>query len=135
MHFAKLFAVVALLGVTGSALAQEVVTVERRRSSAGIVLRDTIAGGVVGSAVAGGVILYNMGIQDKSDYDWGRTLAWGALVGLGAGLVLGIVDATSGATYAMVPRNPVRDGLSTSLDVRRRDQSGRQELPLFAKRF
>jgi len=135
MHFAKLFAVVALLGVTGSALAQEVVTVERRRSSAGIVLRDTIAGGVVGSAVAGGVILYNMGIQDKSDYDWGRTLAWGALIGLGAGLVLGIVDATSGPTYAMVPRNPVRDGLSTSLDVRRRDQSGRQEFPLLVRRF
>ena len=135
MHFAKLVAVVALLGVTGSALAQEIVTVERRRSSAGIVLRDTIAGGVVGSAVAGGVILYNMGIQDKSDYDWGRTLAWGALIGLGAGLVLGVVDATSGPTYAMVPRNPVRDGLSTSLDVRRRDQSGRQEFPLFARRF
>jgi len=135
MHFAKLFAVVALLGVTGSALAQEVVTVERRRSSAGIVLRDTIAGGVVGSAVAGGVILYNMGIQDKSDYDWGRTLAWGALIGLGAGLVLGVVDATSGPTYAMVPRNPVRDGLSTSLDVRRRDQSGVQQFPVFARRF
>ena len=135
MHFAKLVAVVALLGVTGSALAQEIVTVERRRSSAGIVLRDTIAGGVLGSAVAGGVILYNMGIQDKSDYDWGRTLAWGALIGLGAGLVLGVVDATSGPTYAMVPRNPVRDGLSTSLDVRRRDQSGRQEFPLFARRF
>jgi len=99
------------------------------------VLRDTIAGGVVGSAVAGGVILYNMGIQDKSDYDWGRTLAWGALIGLGAGLVLGVVDATSGPTYAMVPRNPVRDGLSTSLDVRRRDQSGVQQFPVFARRF
>jgi len=135
MRFAKLVAVVALLGTAGSALAQEVVTVERRRSSAGIVLRDTVAGGILGSAVAGGVILYNMGIQDKSDYDWGRTLAWGALVGLGAGLVLGIVDAASGPTYAMVPRDPVRDGLSTSLDVRTRDQSGVQQFPLFGRRF
>ncbi len=135
MRFAKLVAVVALLGTAGSALAQEVVTVERRRSSAGIVLRDTVAGGILGSAVAGGVILYNMGIQDKSDYDWGRTLAWGALVGLGVGLVLGVADAASGPTYAMVPRDPVRDGLSTSMDVRRRDQSGVQQFPLFGRRF
>ena len=135
MRFAKLAAVVALLGTAGSALAQEVVTVERRRSSAGIVLRDTVAGGILGSAVAGGVILYNMGIQDKSDYDWGRTLAWGALVGLGVGLVLGVADAASGPTYAMVPRDPVRDGLSTSMDVRRRDQSGVQQFPLFGRRF
>lgn len=135
MRFAKLIAVVALLGMTGSALAQDYVKVERQRSSAGVVLRDTIAGGLVGSAVAGGIILYNMQIQDKEDYDWGRTLAWGAVIGLGAGLVLGLVDAASTPTYAMISRAPVRDGLSMSLDVRRSDQSGRELFSLVARRF
>jgi hypothetical protein len=135
MRFAKLIAVVALLGMTGGALAQDYVRVERERSTAGVVLRDTIAGGLVGSAVAGGIILYNMGIEDKEDYDWGRTLAWGAVLGLGAGLVLGLVDAASTPTYAMISRTPVRDGLSMSLDVRRRDQSGRELFPLVVRRF
>lgn len=135
MRFAKLIAVVALLGMTGSALAQDYVRVERQRSSAGVVLRDTIAGGLVGSAVSGGIILYNMGIQDKEDYDWGRTLAWGAVIGLGAGLVLGLVDAASTPTYAMISRAPVRDGLSVSLDVLRSDQSGRELFPLVVRRF
>lgn len=135
MRLAKLCAVLAFFGTTGSALAQEYVRVERRRSSAGIVLRDTIAGALVGSAVAGGIILYNMGIEDDEDYDWERTLAWGAVIGLGAGLVWGIVDAATAPDYARVARTPVRDGLSMSLDVRRKDQSGRELVPLLMRRF
>src|SRR6266508_4066125 len=107
MRFTRWCAVVALFAVGGSAFGQDYVTVERRRSTGSVVLRDTVAGTVLGSAVAGGVILYNMGIQDKSNYDWGRTLAWGALIGLGAGLVWGIVDATTGPAYAAVARSPV----------------------------
>lgn len=126
-------AAVALLGVT-SAYAQDYVGVEKRSSPAGIVLRNTITGALVGSAVAGGVILYEMGINDNDDYNWERTLAWGAVIGLGAGLVWGVVDATSGPSYAMV-RDPVRDGQSMTLDVRRRDQSGRTMLPVLQGRF
>jgi hypothetical protein len=135
MRFVKLCAAVALLGVAGSALAQDYVRVERRRSSAGIVLRDTIAGGLVGSAVAGGIILYNMGIEDEDDYNWERTLAWGAVIGLGAGLIWGIVDAASAPDVVATRRLPVRDGQSMSLDVRRRDQSGKEVFPLLVRRF
>jgi hypothetical protein len=135
MQLPKLLAVVALLGTAGSALAQDYVRVERRRSTAGIVLRDTIAGGVLGSAVAGGIILYEMGANDNDDYNWERTLAWGAVIGLGAGLVWGIVDATSepDVVARITPRAPVRDGQSLSLA--RRDQSGVQRFPLVVKRF
>jgi hypothetical protein len=132
-----LIVAVALLGF-GVASAQEYVQVERRESTAGTVLRNTVAGGLVGSAVAGGVILYEMGIEDNDDYDWGRTLAWGAVIGLGAGLVWGIVDAASGpdlATRTRLARAPVRDGNSLTLDVRRKDMSGRQMMPLLAGRF
>jgi hypothetical protein len=109
------------------------VRVERRRSTAGIVLRDTLAGGVLGSAVAGGIILYEMGVNDNDDYNWERTLAWGAVIGLGAGLVWGIVDATSEPDYAMIAsKAPVRDGLSRSL---KRDGSAVQRFPLVVKRF
>jgi hypothetical protein len=136
MRYAKLLAAVALLGTAGSALAQDYVRVERRRSTAGIILRDTVAGGVLGSAVAGGIILYEMGVNDNEDYNWERTLAWGAVIGLGAGLVFGIVDATDEPDYARLAplaKAPVRDGLSTSLA--RRDQSGVQRFPLLVKRF
>ncbi len=128
---------VALLGLGAArASAQDYVTVESHGSAAGTVLRDTIAGGVIGSAVAGGVILYNMGIQDHSNYDWGRTLAWGAIIGLGAGLVWGVVDATTGSGYAMAtPMAPVRDGQSLSLDVRRDDQSRAELFPVVLGRF
>lgn len=136
MRFVKaVVAAVALLGVVTSASAQEYVGVERRASPAGIVLRNTITGGLVGSAVAGGIILYEMGINDNDDYNWERTLAWGAVIGLGAGLIWGVVDATTGPAYAMVPRDPVRDGQSMSLDVRRRDQSGKEMFPLLQGRF
>jgi hypothetical protein len=135
MRFAKVIAVLVLLGVAGNALAQDYVTVERRRSPAATVLRNTVAGGLAGSAVAGGIILYEMGINDNDDYDWERTLAWGAVIGLGAGLVWGIVDAASGPAYAQISPSPVRDGMSMSLDVRRRDQSGKEVFPLMTRRF
>lgn len=130
-----LAAAVALFAFGTNALAEDYVTVERRSSPAGTVLRDTITGGLVGSAVSGGIILYEMGINDNDDYNWQRTLAWGAVIGLGAGLVWGLVDATTAPSYAMVPRSPVHDGLSMSLDVRRRDQSGKEMFPVLAGRF
>jgi hypothetical protein len=126
--------VIALLGFGADAIAQEYVTVEKRRSPAGTVLRDTISGGLLGAAVGGAVIGYEMGIQDNEDYNWERTLAIGAAVGLGVGLIYGIVDATTG--FAM-QGSPVRahDGLSMSLNVRRADQSGLAQVPLVAGRF
>jgi len=129
-------AVIALLGVgITSARAQDDYTVHKKASPAGVVLRDTVTGGLVGSAVSGGIILYEMGIQNKDDYDWGRTLAWGAGIGLGVGLVWGLVDATTAPSYAMVRDLHARDGLSTSLDVRSRDQSGKELFPLVMHRF
>jgi hypothetical protein len=134
MRIAKvLAAVIALAGFGTSAAADELV-VQKRSSPAGTVLRDTISGGLLGSAVAGGIIGYEMGIQNHDDYNWQRTLAYGAVIGLGVGLIWGLVDATSGS-YAMVSRVPTHDGLSTSLDVRRRDQSGVAEFPLMMGRF
>ncbi len=127
---------IAILGLSAStAFAQDYVTVERRGSPAGTVLRNTIAGGLVGSAVSGGIILYEMGVNDNEDYNWERTLAWGAAIGLGAGLIWGIVDATSGPSYGRISRSPVHDGQSMSLDVRRRDQSAREIFPVFQGRF
>lgn len=134
MRFAKVVAVLALLGVGAAASAQDYVTVERKRSPAGTILRDTIAGAVLGSAVAGGVILYNMGIEDDDNYDWGRTLMWGAIIGTGAGLVLGVIDASTGA-YSSVSRSPVRDGLNVSLQQGRRDQSQTQMFGIMQRRF
>lgn len=136
-----LIAAVAILGLSASsAFAQDYVTVERRSSPVGTVLRDTVGGALLGSAVSGGIILYEMGINDNSDYNWERTLAWGAGIGLGVGLIWGIVDATSGPSYASLARNPiartpVRDGQSMTLDVRRRDQSGREMFSVLHGRF
>ena len=88
---------VALLGTAESALAQDHVR-EGRRSPAEIVLRDTLTGGVLGSGVAGGIIFYWMGVKNDDSYDWQRTLAWGAAIGLGAGLLFGIIDAATAQT-------------------------------------
>lgn len=135
MRIAKaLIMAVALLGF-GAASAQDYVTVEKRGSPAGTVLRDAVAGALVGSAVSGGIILYEMGIDDNDDYNWERTLAWGAVIGLGAGLIWGIVDATSGPTYGMIAKDPVRDGMSMTLDTRRRDQSGTNMFGVMGGRF
>jgi hypothetical protein len=137
MQLARLCAVLALLGSFGSALAQDQVPVERRRSAAATVLRDAIAGGVLGSGVAGGIIFYEMGVDGREDYDWERTLAWGAAIGFGAGLLWGLIDAASEPDHAKPARAspPVRDGQSMSLDLRRRDQSRVQEFPLVVRRF
>jgi hypothetical protein len=125
---------VMLLGF-GVAQAQETVVVDRRPSAVGVVARNAVGGLVLGSAVAGGIILYEMGIDENDDYDWEETLAWGAGVGLAAGLVWGIVDATTGeATYGRIA-TPVRDGYSTTLDLRRSDQSQRVNIPLLRGRF
>jgi len=138
MRFAKALVVMGLFAVwTASAQAQEVVRVERERSPAAAVVRSTIAGGILGSAVAGGIILYNREVEDDEDYNWERTLAWGAVIGLGAGLVYGIVDAATAPDYAAtrLARAPVRDGQSLTLDVRRRDQSHRAMGTIFMARF
>jgi hypothetical protein len=134
MRIAKALWVVGLLALgTTSVQAQEVVRVEREPSAAGTVLKSTIAGGVIGSAVAGGIILYQREVEDNEDYDWQETLAWGAAIGLGAGLLFGIVDAASGPDYARVAS--VRDGQSLTLDLRRKDQSGRAITTVFSRRF
>jgi hypothetical protein len=141
----KFLAVAAmLLGFLGVDVAQaqvvvddddDAVVVERRPSAMGVVARNAVGGLVLGSAVAGGIILYEMGIEDNDDYDWEETLAWGAGVGLAAGLVWGIVDATTGAaTYGRIAE-PVRDGHSMTLDLRRKDQSHRVSVPLLRGRF
>jgi hypothetical protein len=136
MRIAKvLAAVVALVAFGTNALAQDDLTVRRHGSPAGTVLRDTISGGLLGAAVGGAVIGYEMGVQNHSDYNWQRTLALGAGIGLGVGLIWGIVDATSGNYYATRAPLAVRDGQSMTLDTRRVDQSGRAEIPLAMGRF
>jgi hypothetical protein len=141
MRIVKALKTLAVLGTlslaTTSVQAQEVVTVERQPNTAAIVLKSTIAGGVVGSAIAGGIILYETEINDNEDYDWQETLAWGAAIGLGAGLLFGIVDAASGPSYARMQalRTPVRDGQSLTLDVRKKDQSGKAVATVFSRRF
>jgi hypothetical protein len=134
MRIAKvLAAVIGLVAFGASARAQDDLTVHRR-SAAGTMLRDTISGGILGAAVSGGIIGYEMGVQNHSDYNWQRTLAIGAGIGLGVGLIWGILDTTSG-NYSMTAPLPARDGLSMSLDVRRVDQSGRAEIPIAMGRF
>ncbi|GAO01983.1 hypothetical protein [Anaeromyxobacter sp. PSR-1] len=137
-YLRALVAVVALAVGVQAARADDDVYVRRHANPVGTVARDTIAGGVAGSAVAGGIILYNMGIQDHSNYDWGRTLAWGALIGAGVGLLWGVVDVATAPDYAMrtaVARAPVRDGQSFTMDLRRRDQSRQETFGLVAGRF
>ncbi len=128
-------AAIAILAIGVTSARAEDYAVHRRASPAGVVLRDTVTGGLVGTAVGGGIILYQMGINNRSNYDWGRTLAWGAVIGLGVGLIWGVVDATTGPAYAMRTNLHAHDGLSTSLDVRSHDQSGTTLFPVMAHRF
>jgi hypothetical protein len=128
-------AAIALMGIGVTSAHAQDYTVHRSGSPAGVVLRDTITGGLVGTAVGGGIILYQMGINDKSNYDWGRTLAWGAVIGLGVGLIWGVVDATTGPAYADRTIAGAHDGQSLSLDVAPRDQSGRSLFPVLMGRF
>lgn len=128
-------AALALVGF-GAAQAQDEVVVRREPSAVGTIARSTLAGGVVGSAVAGGIILYEMEIQDNENYDWQETLAWGAGIGLAAGLVWGIVDAASGPDYAYGSAIPVRDGQSVSLDRKSMaDPAGKAIFPVAMGRF
>ena len=127
-------AAIALAGLGVRSAQAEEATVHRTSSPGGVLLRDTITGGVLGSAVAGGIIAYQMGVKDKSNYDWGRTLAWGAGIGLGVGLIWGVVDAATGS-YADRTIASAHDGLSRSLDVATRDQSGRTQFPVVLGRF
>ncbi len=135
MRMLRAVAAIALLGIAIQGARAQGYTVRRGASPAGVVLRDTITGGLVGTAVGGGIILYEMGIQTRSNYDWGRTLAWGAVIGLGVGLIWGVVDATTGPSYAMIHDAHARDGLSMSLDVRSQDQSGKELFPVMMHRF
>ncbi len=125
--------VIALLGFGVRVNAQEEV-VHKHGSAGSAVLRDTISGGLLGAAVSGGIIGWEMGVQNHSGYDWQRTLGIGVGIGLGVGLIWGIVDATTG-NYAMGTPIAARDGLSETLDVRRQDQSNRVEVPLMAGHF
>ncbi|HEX9053076.1 MAG TPA: hypothetical protein VF841_21285 [Anaeromyxobacter sp.] len=128
-------AAIALFGFGVTSAHADEYAVHRSASPAGVVLRDTVAGGLVGTAVGGGIILYQMGINNAKNYDWGRTLAWGAVIGLGVGLVWGVVDATTGPSYAMTNELHAHDGQSMSLDVRSQDQSGAELFPLMMHRF
>lgn len=140
-RISKILAVAVVLLGFGAAQAQEqqTVVVERRTSTAGVIARDAVAGLILGSAVSGAIIGYEMGIEDNDDYDWEETLAWGAGIGLAAGLVWGIVDATTAETTygrtAPAALDFARDGNSMTLDLRRRDQSGRVSFPVLRKRF
>ncbi len=127
-------AAIALFGIGVTSAHAQDYGVHRTASPAGVVLRDTVTGGLVGTAVGGGIILYQMGINNAHNYDWGRTLAWGAVIGLGVGLIWGVVDATTG-TYAMTNNLHATDGQSMSLDVRSQDQSNTQLFPVMMHRF
>lgn len=92
-----------------TALAADVIEVQSpHRNTGAVVLGDAIGGAVLGAAVGGGVSLYNhFNNSDGSWGNWQRNLALGAGIGLAAGLVFGLVDASSTAdrTYT----GPVAD--------------------------
>jgi hypothetical protein len=132
MRSIRLVAALALLGVALAARPQSL-AVSRRPSGIDLMLRDAIAGGLVGSTVAGGILGYNLGIQGRTGLDWGRTLAWGAGIGVAAGLVAGLLDA--GRHRGPAQERLVRDGLSRSLNARARDQSHSHLFPLLSRSF
>ncbi len=92
-----------------TALPADVVEVQSpHRNTGGVILGDAIGGAVLGAAVGGGVAVYNH--YNNSDGSWGnwqRDIAIGAGIGLAAGLIFGLVDASSTAdrTYT----GPVAD--------------------------
>lgn len=136
MRVAKvLVAAVALLAF-GVASAQDTVVVHHP-NPVGLVARDTVAGAALGAVVGGGVILYNMGIENNSGYNWGRTLALGAGIGAAAGLVWGVVDATtaSGAYGARRSIAMAHDGLSPSLSAAADSAPGEVLAPIAMGRF
>lgn len=115
--------------------AEALVFVDPRPAPLAIVARDTIGGSVLGSAVAGTFILYNMGIQGNSNYEWGRTLAWGAGVGGVVGLVWGLIDAGKRPAPSYRLALYAHDGNSMTLDVRKKDQSHPELIPFASGRF
>ncbi len=122
-------AAVALVAF-GAAQAQDNEVVVEHRSAAGTIAADTLYGGLAGAAVGGGIILYQTQINNQHNYDWGKTLAIATGVGLGAGLVLGIINAASGPNYA-ASAVPVEDGLSWQAQ-HPSDMSGTTVMPLRA---
>jgi hypothetical protein len=122
----------SLLGF-GVAQAQETAEVRERRSTASVVAMDTLWGGVAGAAVSGGVIGYRMGVQNRSNYDWAPVLGTGIAIGVGAGLLWGILDATTGPTYSRV-NGPASDGLSFG-ETHPFDMSGTFVAPIAGGRF
>ncbi len=130
MNWLKGVAAAAALLAFASARAEDL-TVHEHRSPVGAIAADTIYGGLAGAAVGGGIILYQMEINNNHGYDWGRTLAISTGVGLAAGLVFGIVDVASSPTYDRVP---VTDGLSFQ-ELHPRDQSGAVTMPLRTLRW
>jgi hypothetical protein len=134
MRLVRLFAILALLPLVAPAAHAGQALVARPPSPVGVVLRDGVVGGLVGSAVAGGIVAYNLGADGRAGADWGRTLAWGAGIGLGAGLIAGLVRAAT-AKPGAATHGAVRDGLSRSLDARARDQSHSHLFPLLSRSF
>jgi hypothetical protein len=94
---------------------------------------DTLWGGVAGAAVSGGIIGYRMGVQNRNNYDWAPVLGTGVAIGVGAGLLWGILDATTGPTYSLV-NGPAYDGLSFG-ETHPSDMSGIVIAPLAVGRF
>ncbi len=136
MRMVKAMVAAAVLVAFGNVARADDQVVLHRTNPVGTIARDTITGGVLGSAVAGGVILYNMGIENHSNYDWGRTLAWGAGIGLAAGLIWGVVDATTAPSYSAVsPVAMAHDGESLSLDRAPRQAPGQAMFPIALGRF
>jgi hypothetical protein len=85
----------------------EVVEVQSHRNPAGVILGDTVGGAVAGAAVGGGVVLWKRYVDNSGWGDWGRTIAIGAAIGAGVGLLFGVVDAASSADRA--PNYPLAD--------------------------
>jgi hypothetical protein len=75
-----------------------------------LVARDTLWGGVAGAALSGGFLGYRLGLGDGGA-DWKPVLATGVGLGLVAGLVWGIVEASAPPRY-LRPNGPVVDGLA-----------------------
>ncbi len=134
MRMAKVLVVLAALFAVGAAQADENVVVQRHTNPVGLVARDAVGGAVAGAAVGGLIIGYNRGIQNHSNYDWGRTLGISAAIGAGVGVVWGIIDAAStGPSYSAQTPLAVRDGNSLTLD--RHDQSNEVMVGMIGHRF
>ena len=71
-----------------------------RPNPVGTIVTDAIGGALLGTAVGGGVAIYNRYGTNNGNGDWGnwqRDLLVGAGIGLGVGLIVGGVTAASQA--------------------------------------